>query len=88
MELPDDLMREIKLRAVAEGRKLKEKMEALLRSALANEEPPLEKARIEKDEYGFPVIVNAKAPKVHTLTPERISEILLEQEDERYRNSA
>ena len=35
MDLPDDLMKEIKLRAVHEGRKLKDEMADLLRKGLA-----------------------------------------------------
>lgn len=81
-------MREIKLRAVREGRKLKDLITELLETGMSSREPKLEKAQIQKDESGFPIIVNAKTPEVHSITPDRISEILLDQEDSRYRNSA
>jgi hypothetical protein len=44
MDLPDDLLREMKLRAVHEGRKLKDVAAAAIRSGLGLKELPLERA--------------------------------------------
>lgn len=89
MELPDDLMREIKMRAVRAGRKLKDEIAELLQLGLRRADAAeLAEPTIVFDDRGFPVMGGGKQPKNHTLTPEKISEILLEQEDERYRNSA
>lgn len=80
VELPDDLMKAIKLRALEEGKKLNEIMRELLSRGLKNDEPKLSKARIGVDKQtGLPVILGGKTPK-NELTPAQISEILLEQE--------
>ena len=80
VEIPDDLMKAIKLRAIEEGKKLNEIMPELLLNGLKNKAPKLAKARIGVDEKtGLPIILCSKTPKVD-LTPAQISEILLEQE--------
>lgn len=79
VEIPDELMKAIKLRALEEGKKLNEIMRELLSSGLQNKEPKLSKPRIGVDERGFPVILGGKTPKKE-LTPADISEILIEQE--------
>ncbi len=80
VELPDDLMKAIKLRALDEGKKLNEIMRDLLLNGLKNNEPKGSSARIGIDELtGLPVILCSKKPK-KDLTPAQLSEILIEQE--------
>ncbi|MGE0686903.1 MAG: antitoxin [Dehalococcoidia bacterium] len=80
LELPDDLMREIKVRAAREDRKLKDLVTELLRKGLAAQElQPRKGKRVQ-----FPLIhvPHAAAPG-EELTPERVHEILLEEEVQR-----
>jgi plasmid stability protein len=83
LELPDALFREIKLRAVNKGQKLKETVAELLQKGLASDEPrPLAPAVIGRDpRTGLPVIMtqHAAAPG-EEMTAERIAQILLDQE--------
>ena len=85
-ELPDALFKEIKLRAVREGRKVKDLVEELLRKGLSapSGRTQPETSRIGKDPItGLPVILcRHKAAPGQEATPERIAEILLEQEVE------
>jgi len=85
LDLPDDLVIEIKLRAVREGRKLKDAMADLLRrgmaaptESVANAETPI----IRTDPItGLPVVVSQFPPTAAAgLSPQRIADILLEQE--------
>ena len=86
MDLPDDLMRAIKLRALQEGKKLNEILPELLQSGLSTDmgaTPPLA-ARIEIDkDTGFPVILGGTTP-TKSMTPTELSDILLAQEVEAY----
>ena len=81
LELPDELMREIKVRAAREDRKLKELVAELLRAGLKVEgEKPKKPHRVK-----FPLIYSSHAaPPGQELTPERVHEILLEQEVQRH----
>lgn len=89
LELPDDLFREIKMRAVSGGRKLKDEIAHLLQLGLEIEEPVLAKPKITIDpKSGLPIITGGKKPKEHTLTPDRLQEILLEQEVDAHRNAS
>lgn len=85
-ELPEALLREIKLRAVRDGKKLKELVEDLLRKGLSASLAPGEqrKSRIGKDpRTGLPIILGGKRAKAgDEITPDRIKEILLQQEVE------
>ena len=85
-DLPESLVKEVKLRAVREGRKLKDTAAEIIRRGLAakEEEQPLKKARIGKDKLtGLPVILGGrKAAPGTELTPDRVAEILLRQEVE------
>jgi hypothetical protein len=75
LELPDDLMRAIKIRAVREDRKLKDMVAELLRRGLAAEshDPPRRGHRVQ-----LPLIRGGHpAPPGQELTPERVAEILL-----------
>ncbi len=87
-DLPPDLVRELKLRAVHEGRKLKDLTADLLRRGLAGSEPAARsqppKPKIEIQANGLPVVrcaVNAPAKRMtadQLLALERQS---LDQED-------
>lgn len=78
LDLPDDLMRAVKIRAVEEDRKLKDMVADLLRQGLAQphaETPPIgHRVKLPLIKGGHP------AKPGEEMTPERISEILLEQE--------
>src|SRR2546423_6594507 len=84
IELPDSLIREIKLRAIHENRKQKEIFAELLRKGLDAPEPSAEpsSAVIGKDrETGLPVVVCRRTASASAkLTPQRLAEILMEQE--------
>ena len=85
IELPDTLMRQVKLRAVNEGKKLKNIVAELLQRGLSSPDTATFTGRespITRDERsGLPVIrCRHSATSSQRLTPERISEILLEQE--------
>lgn len=68
LDLPDEIVREMKLRAVVQGRTLKELVADLLRQGLGmGQRPPLERppagSMVEIDENGLPVIrCRADAP--------------------------
>ena len=72
LDLPDDLMRAIKIRAAEDNRKLKDLIADLLRAGLASPTPP---ASLHK--VSLPLI---HCTKPFDLTPEQIDEILLEEE--------
>ena len=86
LDLPDALVKQVKLRALCEGQKLKDAMAELLRKGLAaaDTEPDLPAPVITRDKKtGLPLIEckQAAAPE-EELTPERVAEILLAQEVE------
>jgi plasmid stability protein len=74
IELPDELMREIKVRAAREDRKLKDLVAELLRRGLAAPAPE------KRHRVKFPIIPGVSVLPGEKLTPERVHEILLEQE--------
>ncbi len=85
LDLPDALVKQVKLRAAREGRKLKDLVADLLRKGLASAitsqvpAPPLRSARITKDpETGLPLIVCAANAPARKMTAEEL--IALEQE--------
>jgi plasmid stability protein len=81
LELPDDLMRAARIRAVNEGRRLKDVLADLLRRGLASERDPLEGARRR---VRLPLVVCAHpALPGYELTPDRVSELLVAEEAER-----
>ena len=91
-DLPPDLARQLKLRAVREGRKLKDLAADVLRAGLAAQPVSPQRLRppkIVKDKKtGLPVIQCPRTPRPEEeLTPERIAEILIEQEAEWARGS-
>ena len=76
-DLPPDLVREVKLRAIHEGRKLKDMVAEVLQRGLANPVKPA-KPRIEIQANGLPVICCGKDAPVSRMTPEEL--LALEQE--------
>jgi plasmid stability protein len=78
LELPDDLMRAVKVRAAQEGRRLKEVMAEVVRLGLSHE--PSEAARI-RHRVRLPLIEGGHPARPEDeMTPQRIHEILLQQE--------
>jgi hypothetical protein len=84
LDLPDALVREIKIRAVRRRQKLKDAMAELLRRGLsAAGEPAAEEPEIVTDnKTGLPVIVCHRAAPAEEMTPERVADALLGQETE------
>ncbi len=87
LDLPDELVRQVKLLALQEGRKLKDAMAELLRRGLAatrTMSAEVQEPVISKDKRtGRPLIRCKKAALAHQeLTPERVADILLAQETE------
>jgi plasmid stability protein len=88
LDLPDALVKQVKIRAVREGRKLKDAVADLLRKGLAAaDEADAQTPVIAKDKRtGLPVIVcNQAAAPEEEMTPERVADILLAQEVEWHR---
>ena len=92
VDLPDALVKEIKLRAVHDDLKLKDAIAELLRKGLEAPEPP----QADDDGPGYIIDPQTRLPLILTrnpattweeLTPDRMKDILLEQELERYRES-
>ena len=78
LDLPDDLMRTIKHRAVSEDRKLKDLVAELLRRGLASEAVGGSKVRRRVQ---LPLIKGGHPAAPGTeMTPERIAQVLLDQE--------
>lgn len=88
IEIPDAIVREVKLRALHEGRKLKDVVADLLRRGLdapithPSEGPSLAFDRDERS--GLPVVRcrHTVRRKQNLMTPDRVAEILLTQEAE------
>lgn len=85
LDLPDELVKRVKLRAIHEGRKLKDAVADLLRKGLdleSGESSVSRPAAIVKDKKsGLPVIQcrHAAAPN-EEMTPDRVAQILIDQE--------
>ena len=78
LDLPDELMRTIKIRAAEENRKLKDVIADLLRRGLSQESsgPATVRKRVE-----LPLVLCAhQARPGEEMTPERVAEILLDGE--------
>ena len=87
LDLPDALVKQVKIRAVREGRKLKDAVGDLLRKGLAVAADTERDARapvITRDKKtGLPLIVcKQTAATDEEITPERVADILLAQEVE------
>jgi hypothetical protein len=78
LDLPDELMRSVKLRAVQENRKLKDMVADLLRRGLAQEQgeptPPSGRVRLPLIQCAHP------ARRGEEMTPDRVAQILLDEE--------
>lgn len=78
LDLPDDLVRAVKIRAVEEDRKLKDMVADLLRKGLAQ---PVSEPQPIRHRVKLPLIKGGHPAKPgEEITPERLAEILLEQE--------
>jgi plasmid stability protein len=78
LDLPDDLMRAVKIRAAEENRKLKDLIAELLRRGLAQqpEAPAAARQRVR-----LPLVQCAhEARPGEEMTPERVAEVLIEEE--------
>jgi hypothetical protein len=84
LELPDELVRAVKILAVEEDRKLKDMIADLLRSGLAQKRGV--PAAVPRKRLKLPLVECAhEARPGEELTPERAAKILLEEEAEAYR---
>jgi len=85
LDLPAGLVKQVKLRALREGRKLKDAVADLLCKGLAaatNTEPQVVAPSVTKDKQtGLPLIL-CKRPSAsqEELTPQRVADVLLAQE--------
>jgi hypothetical protein len=78
LDLPDELMRTVKIRAVQENKKLKDMIAELLRQALAQEPSA---PRVVRHRVQFPLIKGTHpAPPGEEMTPDRVAQILLDDE--------
>jgi plasmid stability protein len=79
LDLPDDLVREVKIRAVMENRKLKDAVADLLRQGLHQRRPgPRLRHRV-----ALPLVQCARTGRPgQEMTPDRVAAILLEEESE------
>ena len=84
LELPDDVVRAVKIRAVEENRRLKDMIADLLRRGLAQKPgPPAAVRRRVK----LPLVECAHEARAgEEMTPERVAEALLEEEAARHRD--
>jgi plasmid stability protein len=81
LEIPDELMRAIKVKAAMEDRKLKDLVVELLERGLKQEAvSSLETGHRVK----LPLIQTGRRDDENLMRPERVAEILLEQEVEAY----
>jgi plasmid stability protein len=79
LEIPDELMREIKVRAAKEDRKLKDLVSDLLRRGLAEAEQPPPKVR---HRVNLPLVQGKPAAPGQEMTPERVAQLLIDEEAE------
>ena len=80
LDLPDELMRDIKIRAARENRKLKDAIADLLRRGLSRKigERPTLRHRVT-----LPLVLcSHEARPGEEMTPERVARVLLEEESE------
>jgi plasmid stability protein len=78
LDLPDELMRAVKIRAANQGRKMKEVVADLLRQGLV--EKPKGAARVQR-RVRLPLVVCAHAAHgEREMTPNRVAEVLAQEE--------
>lgn len=78
LDLPDDLMREVKIRAAIQGKKLKDVMAETIRSGLFPESnlPERPKTTITKHPIlGFPMVECGPNPPISQMTIEEILQL-------------
>ncbi|MCA9778836.1 MAG: antitoxin [Candidatus Eremiobacteraeota bacterium] len=75
LNLPEDLMKEVKIRAIEENQTLQETVAWLLRKGLEFKSGKSKGRRVQ-----FPIIDCSPAPPGKEITPEKAAEILLLQE--------
>ncbi|MCC6763895.1 MAG: antitoxin [Deltaproteobacteria bacterium] len=81
VDLPSDLVREIKLKAVHEGRKLKDAVADLLRAGLVAGAASAAEKAARKGKRRLPLVKGRHPATAATeMTPQRTAEILLRQE--------
>lgn len=77
LDLPEELVREMKIRAAKEGRKLREVATEIIQKGLASPE------RMNKTGKGrrvkFPIL-KCESPAIRQFTPEELDEILYQQD--------
>ena len=92
LDLPDPLMRKVKVKAASEGRKLKDLVAELIEAGLENEQPQATLSEGESPWYidtktGFPIIKSLNTPGYKPPTTEEALEmtekVLLEGDLER-----
>lgn len=84
LELPDDLVRAVKILAVEEDRKLKDMIADLLRSGLAQKRGV--SAAAPRKRLKLPLVECAhEAHPDEEMSPERVAKVLLEEEAEAHR---
>jgi plasmid stability protein len=78
LDLPEDLLRAIKIRAVQEDRKLKDEVADLLSRGLAEKS---EAADVVQNRVRFPLVrcLHAADPD-EEMTPDRLAEVLIEED--------
>jgi len=81
LDIPDDLLRSMKMRAVQEGRKFKDVAAEIFRRGLA--QPKLAQNQFGRESVKLPLIqCRHPAASKAALTPDRVAEVLLNQEVE------
>ena len=81
LDLPDDLMRAVKIRAAKENRKLKDIIAEILRRGL---EEPFATSKTARKRAQLPLVQCAhEAIPEEEVTPDRAAELLIEEELER-----
>ena len=85
LDLPDDLMQEVKIRAVMEKRKLKDAIADLLRRGLLGK-PAVPGAMRHRVQVPLVECPHEARPGAE-MTPDRVAEVLLEDESETQRGS-
>jgi len=84
LDLPDDVVRAVKIRAVEENRRLKDVVADLLRRGLAQDRGP--KAPRRRLKLPLVKCVHEAQPD-EEMTPDRVSETLLEEEARPHRDA-
>lgn len=80
LDLPDEVMRAVKIHAVNENRKLKDMVAELLRRGLAQESGGGEAIR---HRVSFPLVDCERARPEAEMTPDRLAQVLIDEEARR-----